>query len=466
MTAASTDRGVAVAAEDRPGDHGMFRALRVRNFRIYASANLVSLTGTWMQRIGQDWLVLQLSDDSGIALGLITALQFGPSLLLSMYGGVLADRYAKRRILVVTQALMGVLALLLGILVATGAVALWHVFVLAAALGSVAAIDAPVRQAFVSEMVGPGLLGNAVSLNSTIFNGARLVGPALAGLLIGAASGDTAPAFFLNAGSFAFTIGALAGMRAAELNPSPPVARARGQLRAGLAYTWAHPDLMLAMVLAFVIGTFGFNYQVTIALMAREVFHLGAEAFGLLSTAFAVGSLSGALLSTRRSVRPRQRFLVISAVVFGLFTVVAGLMPGYASFAVLLVPTGAAALVFSVANNSFVQLGVDPQMRGRVMALYFMCFMGGTPVGAPLIGLISEHLGAPWGLILGGGVCVVAALAAAAFLARGRRVRLEARLAPPVLRLRVGPRALPSPPLRAAAEAVAERAPGSQSLHG
>src|SRR5215212_669872 len=326
----------------------MFRSLRVHNFRLYASANLLSNTGTWMQRIGQDWLVLQLSGGSGVALGLITALQFGPTLVLSMYGGVLADRYDKRRVLVITQALMGVLALLLGILVATDSIALWHVFLLAGGLGAVSAIDAPVRQAFVSEMVGPGLLGNAVSLNSTIFNGARLVGPALAGLLIGAASGNTAPAFFLNAASFAFTIAALTGMRAAELLRSPPVARAAGQLRAGVSYTWALPDLVLAMVLAFVIGTFGFNYQVTIALMARERFDLGAEAFGLLSTFFAIGSLSGALLSTRRSVRPRQRFLVGSAVVFGLLTVLAGLMPGYAWFAALLVPTGAAAMVFSV----------------------------------------------------------------------------------------------------------------------
>ncbi|MGZ4548048.1 MAG: MFS transporter [Blastococcus sp.] len=445
----------------------MFRALRVRNFRRYASANLVSLTGTWMQRIGQDWLVLQLSHDSGIALGLITALQFGPTLVLSMVGGVLADRYAKRRLLVITQALMGVLALALGVLVATDSVVLWHVFLLAGGLGAVSAIDAPARQAFVSEMVGPGLLANAVSLNSTIFNGARLVGPALAGLLIGAASGNTAPAFFINAASFAFTIGALAGMRASELTPSPPVARAGGQLRAGLAYTWAHPDLVLAMVLAFVVGTFGFNYQVTIALMARQVFGLGAEAFGLLSTFFAIGSLTGALLSTRRSLRPRQRFLVGSSVVFGLLTVVAGLMPGYWSFAVMLIPTGAAALVFSVANNSFVQLGVDPQMRGRVMALYFMCFMGGTPVGAPVIGWISEHLGAPWGLILGGGVCVVAGLAAAAFLARGRRVRLVPQRTPPRLRLRVGERtAVPTPLLRAAEEAAAERAPGQQVAGG
>jgi MFS family permease len=368
----------------------MFRALRVRNFRRYASANLVSLTGTWMQRIGQDWLVLQLSHGSGTALGLITALQFGPVLVLGMAGGVVADRYDKRRILQFTQGLMGALALALGLLVATDVIALWQVFVLAGALGAVAAIDAPVRQAFVSEMVGPDLLSNAVGLNSTIFNGARLVGLALA------------------------------GMRTAELSPSTPVARAPGQLRAGLAYTWSHADLMLAMVLAFVVGTFGFNFQVTIALMSREVYGLGAAGFGLLSTFFAVGSLTGALLSTRRSIRPRRGFLVGSVVVFGVLTVVTGLMPAYWSFAVLLVPTGAAGLVFSVANNSFVQLGADPQMRGRVMALYFMCFMGGTPVGAPVIGWIAENYGAPWGLILGGAVCVVAGLVAALVLFRGR----------------------------------------------
>ncbi|MEX5718669.1 MFS transporter [Geodermatophilus maliterrae] len=415
-TAAETTPARTAPARGR----GSFRSLRVHNFRLYASANLVSLTGTWMQRIGQDWLVLQLSGDSGVALGLVTALQFGPTLLLSMYGGVLADRYDKRRVLVVTQVLMGLLALVLGTLVVTGVTALWHVFLLAGSLGSVTAIDAPVRQAFVSEMVGGDLLANAVGLNSTIFNGARLVGPSLAGLLIGASGGDTAPAFFVNAASFVFTIGALSLMRPGELRPSTPVARGRGQLRAGLVYTWSHPDLVLAMVLAFVIGTFGFNYQVTIALMAREVFDLGAEAFGLLSTTFAVGSLTGAFLSTRRSARPRQRFLVGSAVVFGLLTIACGLAPGYASFAVLLVPAGAAALVFSVANNSFVQLGADPQMRGRVMALYFMCFMGGTPLGAPLIGWVSEHLGAPWGFILGGAVVVVAGLGAGLVLARRR----------------------------------------------
>ena len=447
----------------RTTDGGTFRSLRVRNYRIYASANLVSLTGTWMQRIGQDWLVLQLSGDDGTALGLVTALQFGPTLFLGMYGGVLADRYPKRRVLLATQALMGLVALVLGLLVLCDAVALWHGFALAATLGSVSAIDAPVRQAFVSEMVGPDLLTNAVSLNSTIFNSARLVGPALAGLLIGAASGDTAPAFLVNAGSFVFTIGALLAMRPGELHPSRRVARARGQLREGLAYAWSRPDLRLALGLVLVLGTFTFNSQVIIALMAREVFGVGAEAFGLLTTCFAAGSLSGALLSTRRTRRPRQRFLVGAAVAFGLASIVCGLMPTYWSFAALLVPTGAAGLVFSVATNSFVQLGAEPQLRGRVMALYFTCFLGGTPIGSPLIGWVAERWGAPWGFVLGGAVAVAAGGVAAVWLARGRRVRLEARVVPPRLQLHVSPPAVPPPAVRAAAEAASAEAPGTQA---
>ena len=442
---------------------GAFRSLRVHNYRLYASANLVSLTGTWMQRIGQDWLVLQLSGDNGIALGLVTALQFGPTLFLGLYGGVLADRYAKRRVLLATQTLMGLVALVLGLLVASDAIALWHVFVLAAALGSISAIDAPVRQAFVSEMVGPDLLTNAVSLNSTIFNSARLVGPAVAGLVIGAASGDTAPAFLVNAASFVFTIGALLAMRPGELHPSRPVARARGQLREGLAYAWSRPDLRLGLGLALVLGTFTFNSQVTIALMAREVFDLGAQAFGLLTTCFAVGSLSGALLSTRRTTRPRQRFLVLAATGFGVASIVCGLMPTYWSFAAMLVPTGAAGLVFSVAANSFVQLGADPQLRGRVMALYFTCFLGGTPIGSPLIGWVAERWGAPWGFVLGGVVAVAAAGVAAAWLARGRRVRLEARVVPPRLQLHVSPRTVPPATVRAAAETASAEAPGTQA---
>src|SRR3954447_9914958 len=424
----------------------MFRAMRVRNFRIYVSANLVSQVGTWMQRIGQDWLVLQLSGNSGVALGVTTALQFGPTLLFSFYGGVLADRYDKRRMLLFTQTVMGLLALGLGLLVAADSIALWHVYVLAAALGVVSSLDTPARQSFVSEMVGPEHLANAVSLNSTAFNAARLIGPAVAGALIAASGGNTAPTFLVNAASFATTIAALLAMRRSELRPSTPVARSGGQLRETLSYTRQHPDLMLAMVLAFTVGTFGFNSQITIALMAREVFGLGAGAFGLLSTAYAVGSLSGALLSTRRSRRPLQRFLIVSAVVFGLLLVVSGLMTNYYAFAAALIPTGAAALVFSVACNSFVQLGVEPQMRGRVLALYFMCFMGGTPIGAPLIGWISERFGAPWGLIGGGVICAVGAAVGRGGLARGRRGRCGAGAWPPG-----PPRAARRPPERAPA---------------
>ncbi|MGY1770461.1 MFS transporter [Blastococcus sp. SYSU D00813] len=407
--------------EDATSSRSAFRSLRVRNYRLYASANLLSNTGTWMQRIGQDWLVLQLSGDSGVALGVITALQFGPVLLFGMYGGVLADRYPKRRLLVLTQAVMGVLALVLGLLVAAGGVALWHVFVLAGALGSVSAIDAPVRQSFVSEMVGPDLLVNAVSLNSSTFNGARLFGPALAGLIIGATSGDTALVFFVNAASFGFTIAALAAMRADELFPSPPAARGRGQLRAGLAYAWSRPDLRLAMVLILLVGGFGLNSQLTFALMARQEFGLGAEAYGLLGTFFAVGSVSGALVSARRSARPRERFLVVAVVVFGVMGIVSGVMPSYATFAAMLVPYGAAAMVLLVANNSFVQLGADPQMRGRVMALYFTCLTGGMPVGGLAIGWVAEHLGAPWAIVLTGIAMVVTGLGAAVWLARSRR---------------------------------------------
>ncbi|SDX72380.1 Predicted arabinose efflux permease, MFS family [Modestobacter sp. DSM 44400] len=432
----------------------MFGALRVRNFRLYVSANLISQVGTWMQRIGQDWLVLQLSGDSGVALGITTALQFGPTLLFSFYGGVLADRYDKRRVLVLTQVVMGVLALALGLLVTTDGIALWHVYVFAAALGVVASLDTPARQSFVSEMVGPEYLANAVSLNSTAFNAARLIGPAVAGAIIAVSGGSTAPAFLVNAASFGFTIASLLGMRAGELRPSTRVARAGGQLRAALVYTRQHPDLQLAMLLAFTIGTFGFNSQITIALMAREVFGLGAGAFGLLSTCYAIGSLSGALLSTRRSARPLQRFLIVSAVVFGVLLVISGLMGNYYAFAVMLVPTGAAALVFSVACNSFVQLGVEPQMRGRILALYFMAFMGGTPVGAPMIGWVSERFGAPWGLIGGGLVCIVVAAGAGAVLSRGRGVRVEVHVVPPSVQLHVAA-AMGSVPAQAPPERVA-----------
>ena len=423
---------------------GAFSSLRVRNFRLYAGANLVNNTGTWMQRIAQDWLVLQLSD-SGLALGIVTALQFAPILVLSLYGGMLADRYDKRKLMMLTQATMCLAALLLGVLVLTGVVALWHVFVIAGMLGVAAAMDMPIRQSFVSEIVGTDNLANAVGMNSTIFNIARLIGPAIAGLMIAASGDDTGPVFLLNAGTYLVTILALCFMRTSELSPAPALARGRGQLRAALSYVGDHPDIKAAMLLVFVVGTFGLNFSITMALMVTDVFDRGAEAFGLLSTAFAVGSVTGALLSTRRGGRPRQRMLYIAAFVFGLFEVASGFMPVYLAFAAVLVPTGAAALTFMVAANSFVQLGIDPTMRGRVMALYFMAFMGGTPVGAPVVGWMGENLGAPVALIAGGAIVAIAAVVLALFGIRQRGLRMEAHVFPRPA-LRIGPSAEPSAP--------------------
>ncbi len=389
----------------------MFRSLRVRNYRLYASGMVVSLTGTWMQRVAQDWLVLELSNNSGTALGIVLALQFGPTLLFSLWGGVLADRYDKRRILLVTQASMIVLAAALGLLDVSGAVRLWHVYLLAGLLGVASALDVPVRQSFVVEMVGPADLTNAVSLNSATFNAARVVGPAAAGVLIAAT--DTGWVFLGNA---VLTLGVIIGlllMRPGELFRSEPTGRQPGQLRQGIGYVRSRPDLILPMALVFVVGTFGLNFPVTLALLAREVFGRGAAAYGLMSTAIAVGSLAGALASARRTRRPTIRFLLVSAFGFGVAEALLGVMPSYEAVVLLLVPVGVTALSFVIAANSSVQLGSDPAFRGRVMALYLMCFMGGTPVGAPLIGVLSDALGPRVGVAISGTVCAVAALLAA-----------------------------------------------------
>jgi MFS family permease len=395
---------------------GMFRSLRARNYRLYAAGQVVSLTGTWMQRVAQDWLVLELSDNSGTALGVVLALQFGPSLLFSLWGGVLADRYDKRRLLLVTQSTMIGLAAVLGLLDVAGAVQLWQVYLLAGLLGVASAVDVPVRQSFVVEMVGPADLANAVSLNSATFNSARIVGPALAGLLIAAT--DTGWVFLVNAVLTGGVIVGLLLMRPEELHRSPPTGREPGQFRQGLRYVRSRPDLVLPMALVFVVGTFGLNFPVTMSLMAREVFGRGAAAYGLLSTAIAVGSLAGALASTRRTRRPTTRFLIGATFAFGALEMLVGVMPTYEAVVVLLVPTGLAALSFTIAANSSVQLGSDPAYRGRVMALYLMCFMGGAPLGSPLVGGLSDAFGARVGLAAGGAVCALAAGVAAVLVAR------------------------------------------------
>ncbi len=370
-----------------------------------------------MQRVAQDWLVLELTHGSGTALGIVTGLQFLPQLLFSLWGGMIADRYPKRRILFATQATMGAQALILGVLALTGAVAVWQVYLLAFALGLVAVVDNPTRQTFVAEMVGRGGMANAIALNSAAFNLARITGPAVAGLVISTVG--TPAAFLVNAASFAAVLLGLKLMRPADLHPVQRAPRAPGQLREALAYVRARPNLWLTLALVFFVATFGMNFQVTTALMSRGVFGTGAGAFGLASTMFAVGALGGALLAARRA-RPGMRLMLAAALAFGVLEVAAGLMPTFWSFLVLLVPTGFALLMFTTTTNSAIQLGVDQAVRGRVMGLYMLVFLGGAPLGSPLVGWAAEQFGARMGLIGGGVISALAAASAALLLARVR----------------------------------------------
>ena len=416
--------GVPVAATAMPARRphswpSPLRSMAVRNYRLYFTGQLVSLTGTWAQRVAQDWLVLQLTN-SGTVLGVVTALQFGPTLLLSLYGGALADRGNKRKLMMACQAGIGFAALVLGVLDVSGVVTLWHVLVLAGLVGVISAIESPVRQAFVVEMVGPADLPNAVALNSATFNLARILGPAIAGLVISAFG--TGWAFLGNAVSTIAVLAGLGLMRSAELCVSEPVRRQPGQYRAAVRYVRDRPDLVLPMLLMFIIGTFGMNYQISIALVAKQVFHRGADSFGLLSTMLAIGATLGALGATTRRTRPTRLFLVTAAVAFSVAEVLAGVMPSFGLTALALVPAGFTMITLAQSANATVQLGVEPTMRGRVMGLYLLSFMGGTPVGAPIIGWVAEVFGPRWGMIGGGLACLVATLLVAGYLARHHHV--------------------------------------------
>lgn len=403
----------------------VFTSLRTRNYRLWASGQLVSLAGTWMQRVAQDWLVLTLTGGDAVALGVVSALQFGPTLVLSVWGGVLADRYDKRRIILATQVLMALCALALGVLDLGGVVALWHVYVIALALGCVSAVDAPVRQSFVVEMVGRDQLTNAVGLNSMTFNLARIVGPAAAGLMIAAVG--TGWVFLVNVGTFAAVVAGLLAMRTAELHRAPRTAREPGQVRAGVRYVAGRADLRVVMVLVGLVATFGLNFPITLALMARNVFGRGSESYGLLLTALAVGTLVGATLAARRTRVPRTRVLLGSAVVFGVLEVAVALMPSYGLVAVVLVPTGIASLTFTTTAMSTVQLAVPAEVRGRVMGVFMLCTLGGTPVGAPLLGWLANAFGGRAPIVFGGVVSLLAGLGCALYLVRheGLRVRLD-----------------------------------------
>ena len=383
----------------------------------------MSNVGTWMQRVAQDWLVLLLAANSAAAIGITTGLQFLPFLLLSPVAGLVADRVPKRLLLQITNVGMAVPAILLGALAITGLAELWHVYVLAFVLGIASAFDAPARQSFVSEIVAPDDLTNAVGLNSASFNVARIVGPAVAGLSIAAlGSGAVATGWVIlaNGLSYAAPIMTLRLLDRRALTSPEPIGRTPGAIRAGVSYVRNRPDLMLILGIVFFTGTFGLNFQMTSALMATQVFDKGPTEFGLLGTFLAVGSLAGSLLAARRT-HVRHRLVVGAALTFGAVEIVAGLMPSYLLFALLCPVMGLCALTMITSANAFMQLHTDPGMRGRVIALYMMIFIGGTPLGAPAIGWVGEAFGARWTLIAGGLLTVIGVAASALLYLRSQR---------------------------------------------
>jgi MFS family permease len=398
---------------------GVFRSLRGFNYRVWIAGAFVSNVGTWVQRTAQDWLVLtQLTDHDASAVGLVMALQFGPQLLLLPFTGFAADHFNQRKLLVATQTSMSVLALALGVLTVTGLVELWHVCVFAFLFGSAAAFDAPVRQTFVAELVGDKDLHNAVALNATSFNAARMIGPAVAGLVIAAIG--TGWAFLFNGASFVAVLASLFFLRTAELRSNARAHLAKGSFTEGFRYVWSRPDLKAILVMLFLIGTFGMNFSIFISTMAVSVFHADALGYGLLSSIMAVGTVAGALLNARRE-RPRFGLLLIGAGVFGLGCTLAALAPGYWFFAGALVVIGVAALTFNNTTNSLMQLSTEPAMRGRVMALRVSVALGGTPIGAPIVGWVANTFGPRWALGVGAASGFVAALVAIFVLARARR---------------------------------------------
>ncbi|WP_432073721.1 MFS transporter [Streptomyces wuyuanensis] len=399
-----------------------FRSLSVRNFRLFAVGQLVSVAGTWMMVVAQDWLVLQLTRNSAAALATVTALQFAPLMLFTLYAGGLADRHDKRRLLVWANTVSAALALALAFLDLTGAARLWHVYLFALALGTVNAVEVPARMSFVSELVGAELLPNASALSAAYFNVARVAGPALAGLLISASG--TGWVMLLNAVSYAGTVVGLRMMRTSELHRSGRPA-GRGSVVDGLRYVTARADLLLPVSLVAVIGLFGLNFQLLLPLLAKTVFHADAASFGLLTTAFAAGSLLAALVGTGRRSRPPARTVILCALAFGALEAMAAGSPDFGSALALLALTGFASLSFAQAANHRIQLGSDPEYRGRVMALYTLILQGSTPLGALLVGWLAQQLGARAGLLAGGLVSVTAALLALVLERWGRAGAVE-----------------------------------------
>lgn len=400
-----------------------FRSLSGFNYRLWAAGALISNVGTWMQRTAQDWIVFtELTRNDATAVGFVMALQFGPALLMLPFTGFVADHFDRRRVLIFTQSCQAVLALGLGVLTITGLIQLWHVYLFALCLGCVTAFDAPVRQTFVAELVSDKNLSNAVALNSTSFQSARMVGPALAGLLI--AGIGTGWVFFINAVTYSGVIAALMTIRVAELHRHERAPRKPGSLVEGFRYVKGRVDLATVLLMLFLVATFGMNFAVYVTTMAVTVFGTGAGGFGLLSSMLAVGSVFGALSSARRE-KPRAILLLASAFFMGLGLIAAAAMPTYLSFGLVLMAIGWAAQTFMTTANSTVQLWTEPAMRGRVMAIYMGIVQGCTPLGAPLAGWVANRFGARWSLIVGATAALLATLVGIHYLVRHRGLRLQ-----------------------------------------
>jgi MFS family permease len=382
-----------------------FHSLRIRNYRLYFVAQLISVSGTWMQTVAQAWLVLHLTG-SGVDLGIVVGLQFLPMLLFGPFGGLVADRVNKRRLLFMTQTAGGILALVLGILVVSHLVQLWQVYLLATLLGMVNVFDNPTRQTFVMEMVGRDDLPNAVSLNTVVMNTSRVVGPAIGGVVITVFG--LGICFFVNATSYIAVIVGLSMMRSKELHPTQRVVRAKGQIRQGFRYVWHTPSLRNTLLAVAVIGIFAYNFTVTLALLAKVTFHGGVGTYSLLTSCMGIGAVVGGLFAAHRA-RPTPRLLQVLALVFGGLLAAVALAPTLISAAALIVLMGAASIGFIATANASLQLASEPAMRGRVMALYAMAFLGTTPIGAPLVGAIAQWTSPRIALLIGAVATVVAA---------------------------------------------------------
>ena len=399
-----------------PRHTGTFRSLRIPNYRVWAIGALVSNIGTWMQRTAQDWIVLtQLTHHNATAVGIVMSLQFGPQVALLPLTGFAADHFDRRKLVFATQAVMGVLALGLGLLTVTHLVQLWHVYIFALLLGCASAFDGPARQTFVSELVGEADLSNAVALNSTSFNAARMIGPAVAGVLIAAVGSGWV--FLLNALSFAAVLASLSLLKTTSLNRTDRANRTRGSLLEGFRYVWNRPDLRIVLLMVFLVGTFGLNFPIFISTMSVTVFHAGVGRYGLLTSTMALGSVTGALLTARRE-RPILSHLLIAGAVFGLGCGLACIMPNYQLFGLMLILVGISAQTFTTSTVSIMQLAAGPTMRGRVVAITLAVAMGSTPIGAPIIGRVADTFGPRWALAIAAAAGLAAALVGAVYLLR------------------------------------------------